>query len=374
MRSPGHLPPRAQPAFRHGLGEPRGNGRRDDAAARGAQGGDTPEQSRGVASPVPSASTSPIRSLAPQAGASVTRRFAPGLPETARTTAPVAFASIRAPARAADPHRRTSAHTRRCQERRKSEGCHGGKGGKYHPLVVKRRQPARSPASAAAASSAALDRVVALVAAVPPAARRPARRLARQHAEADGHAGRERGEQPAVRSRATSRSAWCRRGSRSQGDHGGVAAAARGLASQRRSSSAPGAGRTSTSPPPALGGLRPRRPAGAARCRSGSGSRRRRRASPAGSGSVPSTRALRGCSVPSPCVSIPARVRRRGLSRRRGLLEPQVLVVQPVAELVALGAQVVEVVLLRRDLDRHLLDVTVQAVALEARRSCAGCS
>src|SRR6266540_798980 len=49
-----------------------------------------------------------------------------------------------------------------------------------------------------------------------------------------------------------------------------------------------------------------------------------------------------------------------------GLLEAKVLVVEPVPELRALGLQVVAVLVVRRDLDRHLLDDR-QAEALDAR-------
>src|SRR6266508_2804003 len=60
------------------------------------------------------------------------------------------------------------------------------------------------------------------------------------------------------------------------------------------------------------------------------------------------------------------RVGRERRSLALGLLEAKVLVVEPVPELRALGLQVVAVLVVRRDLDRHLLDDR-QAEALDAR-------
>ena len=219
MRSPGHLPPRAQPAFRHGLGEPRGNGRRDDAAARGAQGGDTPEQSEGrglpgaerqhVADPEPRAPSrcerhEALRTGAAGDGANDGRRW------RSRRFGHLRGRRIRTECR---PRTRGDA-----QERRKSEGCHGGKGGKYHPLVVKRSSAGAQRGQRRRRVERRLHGLRALV--TPPCrppVRTPARRFDVTTPKATGTPSRARRAGRRARSRCRrSRSAASRRGSRSR--------------------------------------------------------------------------------------------------------------------------------------------------------------
>ena len=79
-----------------------------------------------------------------------------------------------------------------------------------------------------------------------------------------------------------------------------------------------------------------------------------------------------GSGATNSSYSLVAR-RSSSLGLRLPVEAAQVLVVQPVAELIPLGGQIAPVLVVRRDLDRHLLDHR-QPEAVDARSASSGCS